>query len=265
MKTLFDRIQPGAPSGDQLQRITRRELLGRAVGAAATLVVSQSLIACASDGITDDGDDGTVGCVLTAALTEGPYFVDERLNRSDIRSDPVTGAVSQGVPLDLTFNVARAESNACMPLTGAYLDVWHCDTAGVYSDVGRWGRTQVSPGLPDHRRFGSRSVYDGVSWLVYRACGPRPLQAPNHRRLDHDLRVHLAVLLQRVGDRCRSCAEPIQHERAPRSAQHDRWHLQQPLIVGTAGADTPGHAKRSWLRRRNRSRRASRMTPARIT
>lgn len=27
-------------------------------------------------------------CVLTPAQTEGPFFVDERLDRSDIRSDP---------------------------------------------------------------------------------------------------------------------------------------------------------------------------------
>jgi protocatechuate 3,4-dioxygenase beta subunit len=73
--------------------------------------------------------------VLTAALTEGPYFVDERLNRSDIRADPATGALSQGAPLALTFNVSRVESSGCTPLTGAYLDVWHCDAAGVYSDV----------------------------------------------------------------------------------------------------------------------------------
>jgi protocatechuate 3,4-dioxygenase beta subunit len=72
--------------------------------------------------------------VLTAALTEGPYFVDENLERSDIRADPVTGAVSAGVPLTLTFNVSRVASSACTPLTGAYLDVWHCDAAGVYSD-----------------------------------------------------------------------------------------------------------------------------------
>jgi protocatechuate 3,4-dioxygenase beta subunit len=73
--------------------------------------------------------------VLTAALTEGPYFVDEKLNRSDIRSDPATGAVSQGVPLKLAFNVMRVSGDACTPLTGAYLDVWHCDAAGTYSDV----------------------------------------------------------------------------------------------------------------------------------
>jgi hypothetical protein len=30
-------------------------------------------------------------CVLRPEQTEGPYFVEERLNRSDIRIDPSTG------------------------------------------------------------------------------------------------------------------------------------------------------------------------------
>lgn len=74
-------------------------------------------------------------CVVTPALTEGPYFVDERLNRSDIRTDTATGAASQGLPLRLVISVLRYEGNSCMPLSGAVVDVWHCDAAGVYSDV----------------------------------------------------------------------------------------------------------------------------------
>ena len=35
---------------------------------------------------------GTATCVARPALTEGPFFVDEKLNRSDIRSDPATAA-----------------------------------------------------------------------------------------------------------------------------------------------------------------------------
>ena len=120
--------------------LSRRELLGRVAGAAATVVVSQTLGACSTSsaaGVTDPTTDTTTGssCVLTAALTEGPYFVDEKLNRSDIRSDPSTGAVSSGQLLTLTFNVSRIAGSACTPLTGAYLDVWHCDASGTYSDV----------------------------------------------------------------------------------------------------------------------------------
>jgi len=119
--------------------LNRRELLTRAAGTAATLFVATSPLACGSEDATDPSNNATTGCVLTAALTEGPYFVDERLNRSDIRADPVTGVVSTGLPLQLTFNVSRSDNNACSALTGAYVDVWHCDAAGVYSDVSGGG------------------------------------------------------------------------------------------------------------------------------
>jgi uncharacterized protein (TIGR03437 family) len=81
----------------------------------------------------------TLACVVRPALTEGPYFVDERLNRSDIRTDPTTGAVSAGVPLKLKFNVSRVSNSACSPLAGALVDIWHCDALGTYSDVGGAG------------------------------------------------------------------------------------------------------------------------------
>src|SRR5215475_10983067 len=46
-------------------------------------------------------------CVVRPEQTEGPYFIDEKLNRSDIRSDPSDGAVKSGIPLRLTFHVSR--------------------------------------------------------------------------------------------------------------------------------------------------------------
>ena len=68
-------------------------------------------------------------------VTEGPYYVDEDLNRSDIRSDPSTGAVKDGALLTLTFNVSQVSGSGCTPLEGAKVEIWHCDAAGVYSDV----------------------------------------------------------------------------------------------------------------------------------
>jgi protocatechuate 3,4-dioxygenase beta subunit len=73
--------------------------------------------------------------VATPALTEGPYFVDEMLNRSDIRVDPSDGSITQGFPLRLGITVSRIDNGAISPLTGAYVDIWHCDALGVYSDV----------------------------------------------------------------------------------------------------------------------------------
>src|SRR6266516_3348088 len=66
-------------------------------------------------------------CVVRPEVTEGPYYVNENLVRSDIRSDPNTGAVKDGTPLVLTFNVSQVASSGCTPLAGATVDVWHCD------------------------------------------------------------------------------------------------------------------------------------------
>lgn len=74
-------------------------------------------------------------CVVRPEMTEGPYFVDEMLNRSDIRSDPSDGLMVQGAPFELTFNVSQVGTNGCTPLEGAQVDIWHCDAFGVYSDV----------------------------------------------------------------------------------------------------------------------------------
>ncbi|MCU0570804.1 MAG: intradiol ring-cleavage dioxygenase [Oculatellaceae cyanobacterium Prado106] len=77
----------------------------------------------------------TPACIVRPQQTEGPYFRDEKLNRSDIRSNPADGAVKPGVPLKLAFQVSQVSSAACVPLEGAIVDVWHCDAEGVYSDV----------------------------------------------------------------------------------------------------------------------------------
>jgi protocatechuate 3,4-dioxygenase beta subunit len=74
------------------------------------------------------------GCVVVPAQTEGPYFVDEKLNRADIRPDPTNGKTSEGVPLDLSMRVYQLGAG-CVPLAGAVVDLWQCDAMGVYSDV----------------------------------------------------------------------------------------------------------------------------------
>jgi protocatechuate 3,4-dioxygenase beta subunit len=72
--------------------------------------------------------------VPSPALTEGPYFVEEILNRSDITVDPTDGSVQPGLPLNLNINLKQITNCALVPLTGVYVDIWHCNAAGVYSD-----------------------------------------------------------------------------------------------------------------------------------
>jgi protocatechuate 3,4-dioxygenase beta subunit len=126
------------PHGDDQQVghvLSRREIVA-SLGAAG--------VALASGGVLPGGRAGATGarrasrlpaCIVRPEQTEGPYFTDVRLNRSDIRSDPADGTVKEGVPLLVTFQVSRVDGASCAPLAGAMVDLWQCDALGVYSDV----------------------------------------------------------------------------------------------------------------------------------
>jgi protocatechuate 3,4-dioxygenase beta subunit len=137
------------------RKVSRREVLGLMAAAGAAAIV----------GCGDDDGDSTrptatepsatqppsstsaatatrapeLSCVVSPEMTEGPYFVDEMLNRSDIREDPSDGSVVEGTPLFLTLAIYQVTGEACTPLSGALVDIWHCDAAGRYSDVAQNG------------------------------------------------------------------------------------------------------------------------------
>jgi protocatechuate 3,4-dioxygenase beta subunit len=79
-------------------------------------------------------------CAVRPELSQGPYFRDGAPERSDVRTDPTTGAVCEGVPLELSFVVSVRRGDACTPLEGARVDIWHCDALGVYSGTSAPGR-----------------------------------------------------------------------------------------------------------------------------
>jgi len=116
--------------------LTRRELVAlfgsSAVAAMAHRVSGQG--AAPQSGAIPGA--GVPACVVQPQQTEGPYFVDEKLLRSDIRTDPSTGAVKAGAPLALTLKVSQVTSDGkCAPLARAQVDLWQCDAMGAYSDV----------------------------------------------------------------------------------------------------------------------------------
>jgi hypothetical protein len=71
--------------------LTRREAVAVLAGAGALL-----FFGCSSATDNSNTDTPTTGCVVRPELTEGPYYVDEELNRSDIRSDPSDGSMQEG-------------------------------------------------------------------------------------------------------------------------------------------------------------------------
>jgi protocatechuate 3,4-dioxygenase beta subunit len=111
----------------------RREVL-KALSALGTLAVFR----CGGTAAAAGGGVSNGACVLDPTLTRGPYWVDERLSRADIRSD-TNGLANPnprpGLPLALRFAVSSFGATTCAPLAGAQVDIWHCDAAGIYSDV----------------------------------------------------------------------------------------------------------------------------------
>ena len=97
-------------------------------GAALTLGGRSPVEAAATQNVTN------LSCVVRPSATEGPFWVDEKLKRSDVRSDSKTGKVSAGLPLTLTVQVAQYAASGCTNLSGAVVDIWQCDAAGNYSD-----------------------------------------------------------------------------------------------------------------------------------
>ncbi|HEX7255662.1 MAG TPA: intradiol ring-cleavage dioxygenase [Gaiellaceae bacterium] len=114
--------------------LTRRRALGWLGGLGLAVVIP----GCADDDSADSSAGATTttettatttspDCVLTPELTEGPYYLDLDLMRSDITEG------RPGLPYDLDVKVVDADS--CEPIEDAAVDVWHCDAEGVYSGV----------------------------------------------------------------------------------------------------------------------------------
>lgn len=144
--------------------LSRREVLQRfgAAGAAA-IFGGAAVIGChsgsSSDGTTTSSSGGTstsststtsttstsgtatggISVVATPELTEGPYFVDELLNRADLVSGTARAAVTDGQPLALTLGVYSLASGVATPIVSAMVDLWHADAIGTYSDIASEG------------------------------------------------------------------------------------------------------------------------------
>jgi protocatechuate 3,4-dioxygenase beta subunit len=138
MGTVFEddnhSTQRGTPMPDghtPTPQFSRRRAALRAFGGAGALLLGASAMAQG----TGNPSRKVPSCVLTPAQTEGPYFVDERLERSDVRSDPASGAIKPGALLTLNLAIFVVDGARCAPASGMIVDVWHCDAAGVYSDV----------------------------------------------------------------------------------------------------------------------------------
>jgi len=135
MATQFDPQDDDKPVGRVLSRREMLNVLGG--GAGALVIVGGFNLAQLAQTTTTPTPTGTAlpSCVVRPEMTEGPYFVDDQLNRSDIRIEPSDESVQEGVPLHLIFNVSNVSADTCEALENVQVDVWNCSALGVYSGV----------------------------------------------------------------------------------------------------------------------------------
>jgi protocatechuate 3,4-dioxygenase beta subunit len=103
------------------ERVLRRREALIAMGALGAGAV---LIGCGTD--APSAAQGAA-CALTPEATEGPYWIDNKLTRRDVRDG------RRGLPLVLALTVI--DSSRCAAIKGADVEIWHADAGGVYSGV----------------------------------------------------------------------------------------------------------------------------------
>jgi protocatechuate 3,4-dioxygenase beta subunit len=136
-------------------RLSRRAALTAGLGLGAGL--GAVVIAGRAVATSSAPDDGGV-CLLTPQTTQGPYWFDPKLERADITEE------RPGIPLKLAIRVV--EGATCVPLSGARVDVWHCDAAGVYSGYdgqGKTGSTEGQTFLRGHQPTDARGLANFVT------------------------------------------------------------------------------------------------------
>lgn len=82
-------------------------------------------VALGSDELSLFDDNST--CILQPEVTQGPYFVDGELIRSELVESQV------GVPLYI--DIQLVDTSTCKPAPAVFLDLWHCNSTGVYSGI----------------------------------------------------------------------------------------------------------------------------------
>ncbi|RYE29075.1 MAG: intradiol ring-cleavage dioxygenase [Sphingobacteriaceae bacterium] len=87
---------------------------------------------------TTSGSSGTTtssgSCSVIQTETEGPF--PTKVPASYVRSDITDGR--SGYKLAVNINIKNS-NNSCAALSGALVDIWHCDAEGNYSEYGGSG------------------------------------------------------------------------------------------------------------------------------
>jgi protocatechuate 3,4-dioxygenase beta subunit len=134
------------PNGHTEPAIDRKfalQLLGTIGGAVALGKCSGGVLDVASASVAATATAGSSACAETPEGEIGPYFADDGasgFDRSNIVANLDGSGAEPGIPLTLSVTIVDTEKS-CVTVSGAQVDIWHCNAAGVYSDESSEGTT----------------------------------------------------------------------------------------------------------------------------
>lgn len=108
---------------------------GHSVAAAYAGSSAYAASTSAAVAITVTAAATTASCSASLEGEEGPYFVDDSASgymRSNVLSNLDGTNTQTGIPLTVTIYVYDAKSS-CAAMQGVQVDIWHCNSSGVYS------------------------------------------------------------------------------------------------------------------------------------
>lgn len=94
-----------------------------AIGLSSIIAIPSVLTSCEEDNIDPSA------CATSPAETAGPFPIKTPADwvRANVVGDRT------GIPLMMTFTI-QDTNNSCAALSGVFVDIWHCDSAGNYSE-----------------------------------------------------------------------------------------------------------------------------------
>lgn len=126
----------------------RKDFLKNGMGLLGIASIAPLLVECSKDhssgtGTTTTSDTTSTSytgtgdsCITTPQETAGPYPYDLSADSAIYRTDITEGKT--GIPLSLTLTIVNT-SNSCTAISGARVDIWHCDKDGYYSEYSEPG------------------------------------------------------------------------------------------------------------------------------
>lgn len=106
----------------------KREFLKKSIASFGS-IVSLPLLGCEAKGAPTDHSEPA--CEVSPKETRGPFpnKSPADLMRANIVAD------RQGIALLINLKI-QDQNEGCAPMSGAQVDIWHCDASGYYSEYG---------------------------------------------------------------------------------------------------------------------------------